>query len=207
MAGLQDVTAGNNLPAATVDEIAKQGIPQYASTAARDADATLTAALREGIRVYLIDANCYSTYTGSGWSTEGPVHGAPFAWTPGILQSASVPHTVSYAKYARGPGRLIQGTAQLVVSGAGGVAANAIKISGLPQSDGTVMVGTGRLLDLSATLEYPCELYFANVGELHLKTVTTAAASGYLGNFVFTAALAAGDTIDLHFRYFAATDA
>lgn len=135
MAGLQNITTGDALPEAYLDEVAKQAIPQYASAAARDADAVLSAALREGLTVYLLDTNCRSVYTGSGWSTEGPLHGALLAWTPVVVQGATPTLTNQRSVYQR-IGRVIHAWFYVSVASGAGTAFTAVTVS-LPVVSGS----------------------------------------------------------------------
>jgi len=61
-------TTGQVLTAAQVQHnMANQSVMFYASAAARDADAALTAALTEGMFCYLADTNITAYYSGSAW--------------------------------------------------------------------------------------------------------------------------------------------
>lgn len=210
MAGLQNVTNGDPLDESTVDEIALQALPQYANAAARDADAVLTAALREGVTVKLLDTNCESTYTGSAWSTDGPLWGALTSWTPVITQGATPTFTTTYAKYTR-TGRWIEGACHLVLTSAG-TAGNLVALSGMPAAAALAgtYVGFGALDDVSAPLLYPFSAYVFSSTVFHLRQVgvgTTAALRVGDGASTFSDALASGDLLHLNFAYEASADA
>lgn len=204
MAGLQDTSASSPLASATVDEIAKQAVPQYASAAARDADATLAAGLREGLCVYLLDLNKWTVYTGSGWSTIGPIHGVTTAPTLALDQGGAVTFTQTFARYSR-VGRWVTGQLKVTATGAG-TGANAIKVSGMPVAAAVSACGFG-ILDDATGNQYPFQAYFANTSEIHLRVAEVGSTKGYLGSASFTAALASGDVIDMTLSYEAAADA
>jgi len=66
--GYKLFTTGAVLTAAQVQHnLANQSILFYATAAARDADAALTAALTEGLFCYLADTNITAYYSGSAW--------------------------------------------------------------------------------------------------------------------------------------------
>ena len=66
--GYKLFTTGAVLTASQVQQnLANQSVLFYASAAARDADAALTAALTEGMFCYLEDTNITAYYSGSAW--------------------------------------------------------------------------------------------------------------------------------------------
>ena len=76
-AGYKDFTAGAVLTAADLEDYCEnQSIMRFASASARDT--ALSVVKTEGMYAHLIDLNVDTVYTGSTWSTIGPVHGA---WT------------------------------------------------------------------------------------------------------------------------------
>src|SRR5687768_7778502 len=94
----QDFTDGNTLLAPQLDELSKQGVLKYASAAARDADALLNAALREGMVCYLDDTNALAFYDGSTWVA---FHSARSLTSPILNQSSTVTYTATRSKYAK----------------------------------------------------------------------------------------------------------
>ncbi len=205
MAGIQGFTAGAVLTEASLDELGKQAVSQYASAAARDADAVLTAALREGLTVFLIDTNCYSVYTGSAWSTIGPVHGLGISWTPAVVQLGSVTSTISVAEYSRA-GRGIEGIAVLTLTSAG-TAANVITMS-LPVSGTGVGLpcGSAVLVDASSGNEYPAVARLASATTMKFHDTAVVGTNQMLGLANFVDAVANTDSLYVQFRYRALAD-
>ena len=67
-AGYKLFTTGDVLTAGQVQQnMSNQSVLFYASAAARDADAALTAGLTEGMFCYLADTNITAYYSGSAW--------------------------------------------------------------------------------------------------------------------------------------------
>jgi len=210
MAGIQDFVNGSVLTETAIDEVAKQAIPQYATAAARDADALLSAALREGLMVYLLNSNTLTVYTGSAWSTVGPVHGAETGWTPVITQSNVPTLTVSYATYSR-VGRRIHAN-MLVTCTSAGTAANPIVLTGMPTcAAGIDVVGSGRFVPATGTNHYTVLAYFVTSTSIQFLSThnTTAPANMILGSGsnAFTGAIASGDFLSVQLSYVAAADA
>lgn len=209
--GYKDFTAGAVLAAADLEDYNQnQSIMRFASAAARDT--ALSVVKTEGMCAYLIDVNTVTVYTGSAWSTIGPVHGALTAVTPTITQSGAVTKTVNYSAYSR-IGRLIIGNALLTMTGAG-TASNAITITGLPAcATGTDNVGTGYITDASGPIQYFVTPYFLNTTTLQFHGTVHAggaALTAYIlgvGANTMTAALASGDVISFTYAYEAGADA
>lgn len=204
MAGIQDVSPGAALNASTVDEIAKQATPQYANAAARDADATLTAALREGLTVRLLDSNTLTVYTGSAWSTQGPDYGALKAWAPALTQGVGVTIANGASAYRRS-GRWIEGWFYITATSAG-TAANDITISLPVTASGSVPaglpIGQISIIDASGPTTH----------DDTAKVMTTTTMGPYAnatnrGNTVGPLTLASGDVLWGTFSYEAAADA
>lgn len=201
-AGYKDFTAGATLAAADLEDYCQnQSVMRFADASTRDT--ALSAVKTEGMLAYLIDSNTLTVYSGSAWSTVGPVHGAGLTWTPAVVQSGSVSTTTTAAKYWR-VGRLITGFCELAVTGTG-TGANGVTVSTpVTASSSSAFVGTLAIFDTSATTFY--------TGAARLVSTTTIA--GYanaqtlqLGAASFTAALASGDVVYVSFAYEAASDA
>jgi hypothetical protein len=204
--GYKDFTAGAALAAADLEDYCElQSTMRFASAAARTT--ALSGVLIEGLRSYTLDTNCEAVYSGSAWSTIGPVHGALTSWTPAIVQSGAVTCTVTNARYQR-VGRWVSGWFDLAVTGAGS-AANAVTIS-LPVTAAvasTIPWGVVTLIDSSAGLNYNAFLCTASTTTFDLRLTSQDIADPRLGVSQFTAALAAADAIKGTFAYEAAADA
>jgi hypothetical protein len=197
--GYKNWAAGNVLTAADLEEYTVlQSAMRFANAAARDT--ALSAVLTEGLIAYLLDTNTYTIYTGSAWSTIGPVHGALTSWTPTVTQTGSVTVTNSYSRYKRN-GRHIEGWFSLDVtgSGSGGVA---FTIGAIPATAASTspLIGRMRYYDLSATQTYD--------GWLYLASTTTFGGTVAVGSTIASGVnLANGDKLDGFFSYEAASDA
>ena len=209
-AGYKDFTDGAVLTAADLEDYTQnQAVMRFASAAARDT--ALSAVKTEGMCAYLLDVNTLTVYSGSAWSTIGPVHGALTSWTPAVTQSGSVSVTVNRATYSR-VGRRIHAEALLTVTGSG-TASNLITVS-LPVAidSGWVSdytdIGQARISDVSAAINY------AVYGVAPHSTTTVKFSSSvsavpptFHGAATFTAGLAVGDILALQVSYEAGADA
>ena len=205
--GYGPVTAGNpGVAADATDYWAKQAVMVYADASTRSADSTLTAALREGMVSFLADTNVLQVYSGSAWSTIGPVHGALTSWTPTVTQSGSVTVTNTYSRYIR-IGRLVIAYWKLAVTGSG-TSSNAIFIS-LPvtASATAVNIGAAHLYDSSGNLHYTAQPRVNTAADMALYASEQAQSDLRLGVFSFTAGLASGDLLSGTVAYEAAADA
>jgi hypothetical protein len=206
-AGYKDWSAGNVLTAADLEDYTvKQSVMRFASAAARDS--ALSAVLTEGLVAYLIDTNTITVYTGSAWSTVGPVHGGGTSWTPAIVQSGSVTCTVNSATYFR-QGRLVTAFFDLSVTGTGS-SANVVTIS-LPVTcrGGISHLGNAEIVDSSASLTYRglARTLTTSTFMIVNPASTAATSAAAFGNLTFTAALASGDTLSGQISFEAAADA
>lgn len=201
--GYHDFVAAEVLTAANLEDYCQnQAVMRFASSATRDS--ALTSVKSEGMTAFLEDSNTLTIYTGSAWSTIGPVHGGLISWSPSVVQSGAVTTTNAQSLYMR-VGRMVTAWFSLSVTGSG-TGANNVTIS-LPVTALTNLpaVGTATIFDTSATTRWK--------GIASLTTGTTMAiwASGgnvaFLGTTDFTAGLAVGDTLDGCVTYIAAGDA
>lgn len=206
--GYKDWTAGAVLTAADLEDYAElQTTMRFASAAARNT--ALSGVLIEGLRCYLTDLNVEQVYSGSAWSTVGPVHGALTAWTPTVTQSGTVTKTVTYGAYSR-VGRRIHASCLLAITGSG-TASNLITLS-LPTgatNDGVVL-GTGYINDASVPTWYPGIVQATGSGANCYLNTTGGGLSepnSRLGSAVFTAGLASGDAIAVQLSYDTSADA
>jgi hypothetical protein len=205
--GYKDWVAGTKPTAAEFDTyLQEQTVMQFASNSARDT--ALSAVLDEGLHTTQADTNCDTVYSGSAWSTQGPMYGGGLAWTPAVTQSGSVTVTVNQASYFR-MGRMVTAFFFLSVTGTG-TASNAITIT-LPvnaqYSSFVVPCGNAILLDASTTNLYTAVARLASATTFVMYNSSTPSADPRLGVGGFTAALASGDQISGMLVYEAAADA
>ena len=118
MPGYKDWVPGPLLEMDLDDYVGKQVVLKYASAAARDADATLTAARREGMVCYLDDTDVLSYYNGSAWVDFHRGLTAQPTYDPILNQSATVTYTKTRATH-RKVGRDVVFDFDLSVTGAG----------------------------------------------------------------------------------------
>ena len=202
-AGRKDWTAGAQVAAADMDQyLMEQTVMQFATSAARDT--ALASILDEGLMSQQADSNCLTVYSGTAWSTTGPLYGVGLTWTPAVVQSGSVTSTVTGAKYYR-MGRLVTAQCELAITGSG-TATNSITVS-LPVAAITTigMIGTFVVLDSSAGT------FYTGAARISTSTTVTGVSQNTAGNMggaaPLTAALAAGDTVWISVQYEAAADA
>lgn len=121
------------------------------------------------------------------------------AYTPTLTQGGAVTKTVTSARYMR-TGRWITAQVALAVTGPG-TAANAVLV-GLPvQAFAAVCYGTGWILDASAGAFFAGSSYPSSGLVSGLLIGNAAGVGNVAGIAGFTAALAAGDTIQFNFNY------
>lgn len=205
-AGYKDFTAGSTLAAADLEDYCElQTVMRFADASARNT--ALSGVLTEGLLAFLLDTNSLTVYSGSAWSTVGPVHGAWTTYAPTLTQSGSVTHTATYAKYMR-VGRTIIGQVYLSVTGTG-TASNVVTVS-LPVTAGAptsgVVIGAGSITDSSASAYYNGAAFLASSTTVAIFHGAGGVASG-LGVNGFSAALASGDVVTVSFTYEASADA
>lgn len=172
--------------------VMSQVIPEFASTAARDAAITAPfngQMARVGRVIYM-----YTSASGGSWQVW--LNGDVWTdWTPTVTQSGSVPITITTAKYMK-VGRMVTLRAFLNVTGGGGTGGNAIKIGGLPFVHDVALsfpIGVANVFDASAADDFTGTLRFDGTNNT-LEMLSTRA-NGKLGATSFTAALAASDQI------------
>lgn len=204
--GYHDFVAGEDLTAANLEDYCEaQSIMRFASASARDT--ALSAIKAEGMFAYLKDVNTITVYSGAAWSTLGPVHGALTAAAITVTQSGAVAATV-FGGHQR-MGRMIYGSYVLGITGSG-TGANDIVVnfnSSLPTAASTdFFVGTGVVLDTSASARWMGPIYLASTTTFKIQSSTVATLS-YQGSSGMVNALASGDAIYLDFKYQAASDA
>jgi hypothetical protein len=198
-AGYKNWAAGNVLTAADLEDYTVlQSAMRFASAAARDS--ALASVLTEGLIAYLIDTNTYTIYTGSAWSTIGPVHGQLTSWTPTVTQTGSVTVTNNYSRYHR-QGRLITGWFSLTVTGSGSGTAN-IVIGAIPATAASTspVIGQMRFYNASGPSTTVAWIYLASTTTFG-GTTNVGVDIGSLDNLANT------DKLDGFFFYEAASDA
>ena len=202
--GYKNWAAGDTLTSANLEDYTVlQSAMRFVNAAARDSD--LSAAKQPGMLAFLHDTDVLTIYTGSAWSTIGPVYGALTSWTPAVVQSGSVTVTVTYARYMR-VGRMVQGWFSLSCTGSG-TGSNPVTIS-TPVTAATsgIVVGTGVIFDATATTHYTGNLFLGSTSVFDIRQPSSAT-DNRLGNTGFTAALASSDLINGSFQFEAAGDA
>lgn len=201
--GYRDFVAGETLTAGNLEDYCQnQSVMRFASAAARDA--ALSVVKTEGMCAFLEDTNCLTVYSGSAWSSVGPVHGAGLSYTPTVTQSGGVTFTVGTSEYFR-VGRMITWRFALAVTGTG-TGANDVTITiPVTAAYGGELCGVGYITDSSVPARYAGWAVLSSTTAMKIQT--TSASVAYLGSNTFTAALAAGDIIAGSISYAAASDA
>jgi hypothetical protein len=197
-AGYKNWAAGNVLTAADLEDYTVlQSAMRFTNAAARDS--ALASVLTEGLIAYLIDTNTYTIYTGSAWSTIGPVHGALTTWTPAVTQTGSVTVTNNYSTYQR-IGRMIIGSFSLTVTGSGSGSVGFTVSTPVTAVSTSPLVGRGRVYDASGPTTFDAWLYMASTSTFGFTTsVGTVLGTGFN--------LANTDKLDGFFTFEAAADA
>ena len=208
--GYLDFVAGQTLTAAQVEDYCElQTTMRFATTAARNT--ALSGVLIEGLRGYLVDSNVEQVYSGTAWSTVGPVHGALTTWTPVITQSNAPTFTNTLSWYSR-VGRMVTGAFSLAVTSAG-TASNTITVTfPVTAATGTDAVGSGYWIDATVGLETYVVVaattttmkFYATQIANNISAANKTAGSGANAN---ASALASGDVLSGTFTYQAAADA
>lgn len=205
-AGYRDFTAGAVLTAAQVDTyLQEQSVMVFASAAARDT--ALSVVKSEGMFAFLLDTNSLTVYTGSAWSTVGPVHGVLSSWTPTVVQSTSVAVTNSYSRYQR-VGRKVTGWFDVVCTGTGNAGFAVSVAVPVTAAHAGQPVGTGQLYDASTNLHHYGVLGVSGSATTFEINIASGAgtADTRLGVVGMSAALASGDVLRGGFTYEASVD-
>ena len=204
--GYHDFVAGEALTAANLESYCElQSVMQFASAAARDT--ALASVKVQGTQAYLLDVKCVTIYSGSAWSTVGPVHGGFRGWTPvvvqGVTATATFPFTPGYSQV----GRRVTFDAVVSVTNTTTAASPVTITTPLPIASrlvtgaGSVYVGQCSIIDASASLIYYGRLTPATSTTLKFLNDGTTTPFAYYGNGGFTAALASGDSISVTGTY------
>lgn len=208
--GYLDFTNGQVLTAAQLEDYCElQGIMRFASAAARTT--ALSGVLIEGLMCYLVDLNVIQVYSGSAWSTIGPVHGTLTAWAPAVVQGVTPTVAVGLGVYQR-IGRRVEAWFVVTLTSSG-TAANLVTVT-LPVAAAAawaadyIIVGEGDVVDQSLQ-RWPSQLTIASTTTMKFKAhaLTNAPPTfvGLAGGT--TAALVSGDIISGHISYEAGADA
>lgn len=204
--GYHDFVPGETLTAAVLEDYCMRQVTlRFASAAARDA--AVAGILIEGLMTLQKDTNTRTTYSGAGWSTEGPLYGALTAWTPAVVQSGAVTTSNTYSRYFRS-GRLVTGWFAVTATGAG-TASNAITISTpVTAAAATLVVGSFMWSDASIPSMYVGSLFLGSTTTFDLRYTANSATENRIGIIAgVTFAIASGDAIWGQFSYEAAADA
>lgn len=208
--GDHDWIAGEVVAAANMDDYLQlQVVGQYATAAARDT------ALSTRKRTGMVTANALernlTVYTGSAWSTVGPVYGAGATWTPQLTQGAAYGVTINRESYTR-TGRWVQGYARMTVSSITGVTTGTQIAVTLPvaanlSASELMTLGTAVVKIAATGFMYFAELVLATASNFcYLEVRTNGAVASYLGVAAPTV-LAVSDQVVFNFNYEAAADA
>lgn len=201
-AGYRNWTAGD-IPTATQFDtfLQEQTVMVFADAAARDT--ALSVPKSEGMVALLLDTNRLTVYTGSVWSTVGPVHGALTAWTPTWTQTATISKTVSSATYSR-VGRTVHAWFNMTATSAG--TASAPILFGLPVASTAAVsvLGTAAILDASQGIYFTG--YAATVSATTFGIILNQG-TGVLTGLSAATAVASGDAAYAQLTYEAAGDA
>ena len=211
MTGRKTFTAGSVFTAADANGyFMDQVIQRFADTTAR---ATALPSPVEGHICYLDSSNTFTIYSGTAWSTIGPLsgglnNGTGLTYTPSVFQSNTPTLTINRAVYVR-TGRWVQGYARVTMTSTG-TSLNNIEIS-LPVA---ANLATVELLPIgTAFFKNSTGVYYADVAMtssntyVQLQLRTPGVAVSFIGGTAPTAALAVGDVISINFAYEAAADA
>lgn len=206
--GDHDWTTGEVVTAANVDDYLQlQTVQQYADATARNT--ALTSRKRENMVTAQADTNTLTVYSGSAWSTIGPVHGALTTFTPSVTQSNTPTQTVVRAVYTR-TGRWVEGYAHVTL-GAAGTAANNVVVQLPVAADLTTVefipIGSGFIRTAVGNTYFAELIVGAGTTDALFLIRTQGVTATYLGTTSFTAALASSDKVSYRFGYVAAADA
>ena len=209
--GDHDWIAGEVMAASNVDDYLQlQTVQQYATTGARDT--ALASRKRTGMVTANADVRNLTVYTGTAWSSVGPVYGAGATWTPQLTQGAAYGVTINREAYSR-TGRWVQGYSRMTVTSITGVTTGTQIAVTLPVAANLtgselMTLGTAVIKTVAgANFMYFGELVLASSSSFcYVEVRTNGAAASYLGVAAPTV-LAVGDQISYNFNYEAAADA
>lgn len=204
--GYHDFVAGEVLTAALLEgNCQNQSLMRFADSSTRDT--ALSTVKEEGMPSVQLDANSATFYSGSAWSTTGPLWGGLTTYTPTWTQSGAVTKTVNHSVYSR-IGRRVEWNFTLTATGSG-TGANTITLT-LPVNSAyfgsnATPFGTYLFYDTSAGIVYRGEILFDTTSVA--KFLSAAGGLTFLGSAGFTAAIASGDILSGFVTYEAAADA
>lgn len=208
--GDHDWIAGEVVAAANMDDYLQlQVVGQYASNSARDT--ALSTRKRAGMVTAQADTHNLTVYSGSAWSTVGPVYGVGTTWTPTVSSGAAYGATINRESYTR-TGRWVQGYARLTISSIAGVTTGTQIAVTLPvaanlSASELMTLGTGVIKIAASGFMYFGELVLATASNYcYFQVRTNGAVASYLGVAAPTV-LAVSDQVVFNFCYEAAADA
>jgi hypothetical protein len=206
--GDHDWIAGEVVAAANMDDYLQlQVVGQYATGTARDT--ALSTRKRTGMVTTQADTRTLTAYSGTAWSTVGPVYGASTTWAPVLSQSTNFVTTINHESYTR-TGRWIQGYARMTVT-SGGTSGQPIAIT-LPAAANLtgselMTLGTAMIKLNSSGFIYYAELVVASSASFAYFAVRTSGATASNYGSVTPLLLANLDQVSVNFAYEAAADA
>jgi hypothetical protein len=205
--GDHDWVTGETVTAANVDDYLQlQVVGQYSTTSARDT--ALATRKRIGMVTANADVRTLTTYSGTAWSSTGPVYGALTTFTATVTQSNTPTQTTTRAVYTR-TGRWVEGYAHVTITSAGTAANNIIMQLPVAANLGLVEfipIGTGFIRNTTGVY-YGDLVIGANNTDALFQVRTQGSAATFLGTTSLTVALANTDRVSMHFAYEAAADA
>ena len=172
-AGYKDFVAGTTLAAADLEDYCElQSVMRFASAAARDT--ALSAVKTEGMMAYLVDVNTLTVYTGTAWSTVGPLHGALTSYTP-TWSGITLGSSTQVAEYSR-IGRMVFFKVQLTLNTA--TVTTPVTFT-LPVTGTELLQFPAYLQDVAGSVNYTGAAVMTSTTVCTLKAIDTAHLSGY----------------------------
>jgi hypothetical protein len=201
-AGFKNWTAGDTLTAADLEDYTvAQSVMRFADTSARNT--ALSGVLTEGMCAYIVADNVLTVYSGSAWSTIGPVHGGLVTWTPAVTQGVSVTATIGWAVHQR-VGRLVTAQAYIICTSSGTLSSRivvSLPVTASSSYANNTALGAGYITKTGAATNYNCTVALESTTSVNFVQPT-----GLAGQVVPTT-LVNTDVITFSVQYAAAADA
>lgn len=180
-AGYKDFVAGTVLAAADLEDYCElQSVMRFADATARDT--ALSAVKTEGMCAYVLDTNSLTVYSGTTWSTVGPVHGGWLTYTP-TFTGFTAGSATTVAEYCR-VGRLVFFKVQVTLNAS--TVSTPVTIS-LPVTGTELLSFSCAYTDASAGFDYIGVAKMTSTTVVTLKAIDTAHLSGYAKDVDVTA--------------------
>jgi len=205
------VVAGTTITASWANtNVRDQVVSTFANSADRN---SAIGSPTEGMLSFLTGTNRVDVYNAAGYSAlVNPAHGAwvDYSASAEVQQSASyLARTVGLARYIR-IGRLCTYAFSITLAGSGtaGQHVNILLPFDHALGGSTGGHGTGGVVDVSASLEYPAFVVpsTAAANLAWFRSTASTALDARLGVATFTAALATGDVVNGSLTYQTASD-